>query len=140
VLNPNLASAWLYSGWAKAMLGDADRALECIARAKRLSPHDPQDASIQTAMAFAYFIGEHYSEALACAQAAVRDWPNFQVANCLVAACATLAGQPDEARKAIERARRLNPSLCAADGILVIHRPADMARWTAALRQAGLPE
>jgi tetratricopeptide (TPR) repeat protein len=62
-LNPNLAWAWLYSGWVKAGMGDADGAIERIARAKRLSPHDPQDVSIQTAMAFAHFIAGRYGEA-----------------------------------------------------------------------------
>jgi adenylate cyclase len=141
-LNPNLAWAWLYSGWVKAASGDADLAIERIARAKRLSPHDPQDFSIQTALAFAHFIAGRYAEALACAHAAVRDRPNYQLANCLAAASAALAGQPAEARKATERLRRLNPALRNADAgvIQMIRRPEDLARWTDALRKAGLTE
>jgi TolB-like protein/Tfp pilus assembly protein PilF len=141
-LNPNLAWAWLYSGWVKAQMGDVDRAIERIARAKRLSPHDPQDLSIQTAMSFAHFIAERYGEALACAQSAVRIRSNFQIANCLAAASAALAGRPDEARKAMERVREVNPNLRLADvgTIVTIHRPEDIARWADALRQAGLPE
>jgi tetratricopeptide (TPR) repeat protein len=141
-LNPNLTWAWLYSGWVKAQMGDADRAIECIARAKRLSPHDPQDLSIQTAMAFAHFIAGRYSESLACARAAVRLRPNLQVVNCLAAASAAQAGQPAEARKAVERLLRLNPSLRVADTFVTrrIRRPEDIARWTDGLRQAGLPE
>jgi TolB-like protein/DNA-binding SARP family transcriptional activator len=141
-LNPNLAWAWLYSGWVKAATGDADRAIERIACAKRLSPHDPQDISIQNAMAFAHFIAGRYGESLACAQAAVRVRPNLQVVNCLAAASAALAGQPAEARKAMERLLRLNPSLRVADTLVSrrIRRPEDIARWTDGLRQAGLPE
>jgi tetratricopeptide (TPR) repeat protein len=141
-LNPNLARAWLYSGWVKATIGDADRATECIARAKRLSPHDPQDVSIQLAMAFAHFIAGRYGESLACAQAAIRLQPNPQIANCLAAASAALADQPAEARKAMERLLRLNPSLRVADTLITrrIRRPDDIARWTDGLRQAGLPE
>jgi len=141
-LNPNLAWAWLYSGWVKATIGDADRATECIARAKRLSPHDPQDVSIQLAMAFAHFIAGRYGESLACAQAVVRVRPNLQLVNCLAAASAALADQPAEARKAIERLLRLNPSLRVADTLITrrIRRPDDIARWTNGLRQAGLPE
>jgi TolB-like protein/Tfp pilus assembly protein PilF len=141
-LNPNLAWAWLYSGWVKATIGDADQAIERIAQAKRLSPHDPQDVSIQIAMAFAHFIAGRYGESLACAQAAVRVRPNLQVVNCLAAASAALAGQPAEARKAMERLLRLNPSLRVADTLVTrkIRRPDDIARWTDGLRQAGLPE
>jgi TolB-like protein/Tfp pilus assembly protein PilF len=141
-LNPNLAWAWLYSGWVKAATGDADLAIEHIGRAKRLSPHDPQDFSIQSALAFANFIAGRYGEALACAQAAVRDRPNYQLANCLAAASAAMAGEPAEARKAMERLRRQNPSLRLADArfLQMMRRPEDVARWTDALRQAGLPE
>jgi TolB-like protein/lipopolysaccharide biosynthesis regulator YciM len=141
-LNPNLAWAWLYSGWVKAALGDANLAIERIARAKRLSPHDPQEVSFHTAMSFAHFIAGRYGEALACAQAAVRDRPNFQVVHCLAAASAALAGQLADARKAMERLRRLSPNLRVADtGVVdVFHRPEDLARWTDALRKAGLPE
>src|SRR5262245_61109099 len=141
-LNPNLAWAWLYSGWVKSTLGDADLAIEHLARAKRLSPHDPQEVSIQTAIAFTHFIAGRYVEAFACAQAAVRDRPNFQIGHCLAAASAALAGQPTEARKAMERLRRLSPNLrvAAAGVVKLFHRPEDLARWTDALRQAGLPE
>jgi TolB-like protein/Flp pilus assembly protein TadD len=141
-LNPNLAWAWLYSGWAKSALGDAALAIERIARAKRLSPHDPQGVSIHTALAFAHFIAGRYREALACAQAAVRDRPTIQLTNCLAAASAALAGERAEARKAMERLLQLNPSLRIADArfLQMMRRPEDIARWTDALRQAGLPD
>jgi adenylate cyclase len=141
-LNPNLAWAWLYSGWVKATVGDADQAIERIARAKRLSAQDPQDVSIQTAMAFAHFIAGRYSESLTCAQAAIRDRPNIQLTHCLAAASAALAGQQVEARKAVERLLWLKPSMRIADALYLnpMHRPEDIARWTEALRQAGLAE
>ena len=41
VLNPNLAWAWLFSGWVKVWLGEPEVAIEHEARAMRLSPHDP---------------------------------------------------------------------------------------------------
>jgi tetratricopeptide (TPR) repeat protein len=141
-LNPNLAWAWLYSGWVKTACGDADLGIERIARARRLSPNDPQDFSAQNAMSLAYFIAGRYGEALACAQAAFRDRPNLLLTNCLAAACATMAGQPAEARKAVERLRRLHPNLRVTDARFLVmgRRPEDIARWTDALHQAGLPE
>jgi len=141
-LNPNLAWAWLYSGWLSAAVGEADLAIERITRAKRLSPHDPQDLSIHTAMAFAHFIAGRYGDSLACAQAAVRNRSNFQIVNILAAVSAALAGQADEARRAVERLQRFNPSLRVADTLIArkFRRPEDIARWADALRQAGLPE
>jgi TolB-like protein/Tfp pilus assembly protein PilF len=140
-LNPNLAWAWMYSGWIKSTMGDADLAIERIARARRLSPHDPQDFSAQAAMAFAHFIAGRYGEAFACAQVVARERPNILLVHCLCAASAALAGKPTEARKAMDRLRRLDPNLRAADAGVVksFHRPEDLARWTDALRQAGLP-
>jgi len=93
-------------------------------------------------MAFAHFIAARYAEALACAQAAIRDRPNMQLMHCLAVASATLAGEPTEARKAMERLRRLSPNLRVADAGVAqgFHRPEDLARWTDALRKAGLPE
>jgi adenylate cyclase len=141
-LNPNLAWAWLYSGWVKASKGDADQALARLARAKSLSPHDPQQFSIQGALAFAHFIAGRYGEALAAAQAAVRDRPSFLYTNCLAAASAALAGQVEEARKVADRIRQLSPNLRVADAgtIQSIRRPEDLARWADGLRKAGLPE
>ena len=123
------------------MLGDADLALERIARARRLSPN-PQDFSIHSAMAFAHFIAARYGEALASAQTALRVRPNYQIAICLAAASAALAGQPAEAHKAMDRLRELNPDMRVADACLLqmIRRPEDIVRWTDALHQAGLSE
>jgi hypothetical protein len=93
-------------------------------------------------MAFAHFIAGRYGESLACTQAAVRLRPNLQIANCLAAASAALAGRPDEARKATERLLQLNPTLhvAGAPSLQMIRRPEDLARWTNGLRLAGLPE
>jgi TolB-like protein len=141
-LNPNLAWAWLYSGWVKASSGNADLALERITRARRLSPHDPQDFSIQTAMAFAYFIAARYEEGLASAQAAVRDRSVYRLAYCILAASAAMADHSAEAKKAIDRVLKLSPNLRLGDTHTLqrIRQPEDIARWAEALRKAGLPE
>jgi TolB-like protein len=141
-LNPNLAWAWLYSGWVKASSGNPDLALERIARARRLSPHDPQDFSIQAAMAFAHFIAARYEEGLASAQAAVRDRSVYRLAYCILAANAAMAGHSAEAKKAIDRVLKLSPNLRLGDAHTLqrIRQPEDIARWTEALRKAGLPQ
>ena len=141
-LNPNLAWAWLYSGWVKASSGNPDLALERIARARRLSPHDPQDFSIQTAIAFTHFIAARYEEGLASAQAAIRDRSVYRLAHCILAANAAMAGHSAEAKKAIDRVLELSPNLRLGDAHTLqrIRRPEDVARWIEALRKAGLPE
>jgi TolB-like protein/Flp pilus assembly protein TadD len=140
-LNPNLAWAWAFSGWAKVALGKADAAIERVTRAMRLSPQDPQMFSMQTAMAAAHFVAGRHTEAMSWAEMAIRQRPNFVLPACVLACSAALAGNMDEARRAISRLRELDPKLrlSNADALQVL-RPDDLSRWTDGLRKAGLPE
>jgi tetratricopeptide (TPR) repeat protein len=45
VLNPNLALAWLFGGWVKLWVGEAEVAIERFAHGMRLSPNDSQNFS-----------------------------------------------------------------------------------------------
>ena len=141
VVNPNLAAAWIFSGWVKVFLGEHEVAIEREARAMRLSPHDPQ-ILLQAATAGAHFFAGRYAEALSWAQTAVREQSNFFIALCVAAASAALGGKPDEAREAMARVRQLNPALRTSniDEILPFKRRQDLDLWTEGLRRAGLPE
>jgi TolB-like protein/class 3 adenylate cyclase len=141
-LNPNLAWAWLYSGWVKAASGKADLAIERIARAKQLSPHDPQEFSIQTAMAFAHFIAGRYEEASKCAESAIRERPNNLLPISIATVSAAYLGLSERARFLVTRMREFNPGLSIrnVDKLQQINRPEDLARWREGFRKAGLPE
>jgi tetratricopeptide (TPR) repeat protein len=140
-LNPNLAWAWLFSGWVKAWKGDAALALERLAHARRLSPHDPQAFSVDAATGFAHFLADRYDDALASAIEATRSKPNFLFAWLIAAPAAALSGRMTEARQAIENLQRLAPQVRLSNvGDLQPMRPADFARWIDGLRKAGLPE
>src|SRR6202049_2624063 len=114
-LNPNLAWAWLYSGWARIWLGQPDAAIEHLAHAMRLSPLDPLIADVQGATPPALYIA---------------------------AAGNALAGHGEEASKAVTRLRQLDPSLSISNlrEVLGPYRPEDLAKYEAGLRKAGLPE
>ncbi len=141
-LNPNLAWAWLFSGWAKVSLGQPDAAIERVTRAMRLSPQDPQAFSMQAARGCAHLMAGRYVEALSWTDMTMREHPNFVLPICTAAASAALGGQLDRARKTMARLRELAPALRVsnADAVLVLRRPEDFTRWTDGLRQAGLPE
>jgi TolB-like protein/Tfp pilus assembly protein PilF len=141
-LNPNLAWAWLFSGWIKAALGEAELALQRLARARRLSPNDPHDFSVQAAMAFAQFIAGRYAEAFACAEEAMRERPGYIFAILIAAPSAALAGRLADAHKAVARLRQLQPTLRISNvfDLQYLGRPEDIARWADGLRKAGLPE
>ena len=142
VLNPNLAWAWLFSGWVKIWLGEPEVAIERVARAMRLSPHDPQIFNMQTGTAAAHFFAGRYAEALSWAETAVREQPNYLLATCMAAASDALAGRLAEAQKAMARLRQLDPELRISNltELIPVRRPEDFARWEDGLRKAGLPE
>jgi len=141
-LNPNLAWAWLFSGWVKVSLGKPDAAIESVAHALSLSPQDPQIFSMQGAIACAHFVAGRYAEAFSSAETAMREHPNFLLATCIAATSAALAGRFEEARKAMVRLRRIDPGLRISNlnDVISYLRAEDFAKWAEGLRKAGLPE
>jgi adenylate cyclase len=142
LLNPNLAVAWSHSGWLKIYLGEPEVAAEHLARAMRLSPHDPSIEYMQIGAACANFLAGRYAEALQWAEAGARGKPNFAPALRALAACSVMAGRPEQAQKAMARMRELYPAFRIADikDMFRVRRAEDLARWEEALRRAGLPE
>jgi TolB-like protein len=141
-LNPNLAWAWHFSALAKAFGGEPEAAIEHAARAMRLSPQDPQTFGMQIAAAHGHFFAGRYAEAVACAESAVREHPNFFIGLCVAAAGGALAGRQAEAEKAMARLRELNSGLRLSNlkSLLPIRRAEDFAHWEEGMRKAGLPE
>ena len=141
-LNPNLAWVWHFSAFSKAYLGEPGAAIEHAHRAMRFSPQDPQMFALRTAAALADFVAGRTEEALAGAEAALREQPNFFVGTCVAAAAGGLAGKLGPAQKAMARLRQLNPDLRISNlrDLLPFKRPEDFARWSEGLRKAGLPD
>ena len=140
VLNPNLAQAWVYSGWVKVWLGEPEVAIERVTHGMRLSPHDPH--VFHGAIACAHFIAGRYAEALSWAGTSLRERPNSVISACMLAASSALAGRLAEAQKAMARLRQLDPALRISNlqDRFPIQRSEDLARWVEGLRIAGLPE
>jgi TolB-like protein len=137
-LNPNLAWAWLYSGWARIWLGQPDTAIEHFAHAVRLSPLDPLIADVQSATAYAHFFAGRYEEAASWASLAV----DSRTASYVAAAANALAGHLEEARQAVAGLQQRDPTLRISTlrDALGPYRPEDLAKYEAGLRQAGLPD
>jgi len=141
-LNPNFAWGWGFSGWINVWLGKPEVASEHLARALRLSPHDPLLLTYQTAAACAHFFNGRYAEAWFWAEAAMRDRPYYAFPNCIGAASGALAGRLTEAKKAMARLRELMPDLRISNlkEFFPLRRPQDLASFADGLRKAGLPE
>jgi TolB-like protein/DNA-binding SARP family transcriptional activator/Tfp pilus assembly protein PilF len=143
LLNPNLATAWIVSGWVRVWLGQPEVAIEHLARAMRLSPLDPLTNRTRTTTAHAHFFAGRYVEASSWAATALREWPDFQTALRIAAASYALAGRLDEARNARARLQKLDPKLRLsnlADELGPYARPEDVARYMDGLRAARLPD
>jgi TolB-like protein len=139
-INPNLAWAWIYSGWVKASRGEPELALECLDRARELSPLDPQSYSIWAGIAFVHFIAGRYSQALSSAEVSLRHQPDFLLPHVMVASCAGLMGEVSIGKKAIARVRVIDPRLRLSNVHRVqAMRPEDLLRWRNGLAKAGLP-
>jgi TolB-like protein/class 3 adenylate cyclase/tetratricopeptide (TPR) repeat protein len=142
VLNPNLATAWHWSGWVCTYLGDPETGIERVGRAMRLSPLDPFSFLAHAAMSFAHFVAAHYEEAIVSSQTAARERPNFLPAMRILAASYAMSGRLSEGQAAMVRVRQLDPAFRVADvkGVTPLRRAEDLARYEEALRLAGLPE
>ena len=140
-LNPNLASAWFFSGWAKVWLGDSVTALDRLSRAMRLSPQDPNMFNMHAATAGAHFIAGNYDQAMASAAAAVETQPNYVLATSILAASAAHCGHMAIAGAALARLLQLEPDLRVAKikDLFPARRSEDVERLTEGLLKAGLP-
>ncbi len=142
-LNPNLAWGWLYSGWAKVALGQAEEAIQREERAMRLSPNDPLTFIMQSAIAAAHFLAGRYAEAISWAELSMREQPNYILSTAVAAAASAISGNEAAASKAMARLRQTDPELRIsniAERLAAIRPVDDFKRWVGALRKAGLPE
>jgi adenylate cyclase len=141
-LNPNLAWAWFSSGFARVSLGNLEEAIDHVSRSMRLSPQDPQMFAQQMVIAAAHLFAGHWDEAFLWAEKSIRERPNFFAGHCLAAASGAFAGKMAEARKALERARLLDPELRLSNlkDLQPFRQAEHLARLGEGLTMAGLPE
>ena len=142
-LNPNLAAALNWSGWAKVWLGEPDTAIEHLSRAIRLSPVDPFSAMMQAGIAHAHLFAGRFDEGASWAEKALREQPESLPALRAAAANLALAGRSGEAREIVARLL----SIDAAFRVSTLRRrvgpyrkPEHLALYEEALCKAGLPE
>jgi adenylate cyclase len=141
-LNPNLAWAWLFSGWARVWLGEPEAAIERVGKALRLSPSDPDSFGMYCAMAFAHFFAGRYGDAISWSERAAQEKPDILLPLGVAAASNAQAGRIEEAKKFMSQLRRIDPSLRISNlgELYPIRRSEDLNRLAEGLRRAGLPE
>jgi TolB-like protein/tetratricopeptide (TPR) repeat protein len=140
-LNPNLATAWLFSGWVRADLGDTETSLQHLATAIRMSPVDPLMFDMQNAVAVAHLFAGRFEEASSWAERSLREKPDFLGSLRYAAASYALAGRTEDGQRVVSRILGLDPGQRIsnlADFVSAV--PAHMALLAEGLRKAGLPE
>ena len=141
-LNPNLASAWFLGGFLRTWRGEPENAIAHFERAMRLSPVDPELYRMHAGIAMAHLFAGRFDTASAWAEEAYTKLPTFLMTVSVVASSRALTGRLEEARRAMDQLRELDPTLRISNikDWLPITRPEDLAVFADGLRKAGLPE
>jgi TolB-like protein len=141
-LNPNLASAWFLGGFLRTWHGECEDAIEHFEKAMRLSPVDPELYRMQAGIAMAHLFAGRIETASAWAERSYSNLPSFLMVVALNAATRALGGREEDARRAIEEVRKLDPALRVSNVTdwLPISRPEHLSIFADGLRKAGLAE
>ncbi len=139
-LNPNFSLAQGIYGLALAFCGRWEEADEAARRALRLSPRDPSSALYYGIASYAQFVGRNYDEAIRLARVAIRFRGDYVGGHRLLTAAASMAGQTEVARAALQELRRAQPNISLAwiASELPFKREADRQHYLEAFRRAGL--
>ncbi|MGE3744030.1 MAG: adenylate/guanylate cyclase domain-containing protein [Geminicoccaceae bacterium] len=138
-LNPNFAAGHGYLGWALAFDGQVEPAIDHLNQAIRLSPHDPQNAMFNSALAAAHYVAGRYSEAVGFARKAIQLRPGIAGSHRIYCACLAQAGEIEAARAAVATLKVLQPEASLAwVERYVPYRPGPMALVIEGMRKAGL--
>src|SRR5690606_11814571 len=122
--------------------GEPTEAIERFEHAMRLSPLDSEMFRMQLGVSVAHLMARRFDTASTWAWKAHRDAPFFAMPATVIAASCALAGRADEARRAMDDVRKLDPGLrlSALESWLPFRRPEDAALFAEGMRMAGLPD
>jgi TolB-like protein/Tfp pilus assembly protein PilF len=113
-LNPNFALALTLFGIPLAHLGRGEEALSKMELSERLNPRGLFRGLNSVSRAAAYFVMGRHRDALDWARKAVQENPSHIPAHRLIVVDSALLGQLDEAKRALEDLKRLQPNLTLA--------------------------
>jgi adenylate cyclase len=136
-VNANFAALYGARSGAKIALGRFDEAIVDVQQAMRLSPRDPITGIWRLLWGDAELGRGQYDAAIDQYQKAISAGLRIYAPYSNMAAAYALAGKMDEARLAMDEARRLKPGLTVQ--WVIAHAP-EAARLAEGVRKAGLPE
>jgi adenylate cyclase len=138
-LNPNFATAHGYLGLTLALAGRTDEATAHLEQAIRMSPHDPQNAIFNNALAVAHYLAGQYTEAVSFARKAIQQRDGIIAGHRIYVASLAQVGQVEEARTALQRLTELQPNISIAwCEQYTGYTPGPMTKFLEGMRKAGL--
>ena len=138
-LNPNFAAAHGYLGFTLSLAGRSDQAIMHLENAMRMSSHDPQNAIFNNGLAVAHYLAGQYVEAVGFARKSVQQRDGMMSGHRIYVASLAQAGQIEEARKALERLKELQPDVSIAWIEENVPYPLDnLPKFVEGMRKAGL--
>jgi TolB-like protein len=137
-LNPNSAAALATAGLIEKNWGSADKGLELLYRAERLSPRELRGWMVTHAIANAHFQAGRFDESIsACRRALSRNPHNAMTLRQLAASLVRKGRQTEAAREALAIEPHLTLTGLQARSMV---NAEFWSEYSAALRIAGIPE
>jgi TolB-like protein/cytochrome c-type biogenesis protein CcmH/NrfG len=140
--NPNLPIARGMLGLILAYGGRSEQAIAELDRAIRANPRDPFNVFYYGPYSVAHYLAGRYEEAARWARQGVQQRPDGPGCHRMEAISCAKLGQFEQARVALDRAKRLQPglSLAWAEAYAPYARPEDLKHYIDGFREAGLTE
>ena len=138
LLDPNDAESYAWLGQVLNFSGRPEETVGLIEKAMRLNPHYPE--YYPSILGYAYRLLGQYREAVAAQKSALRRNPDFLAGHTNLAVLYSELGREEEAQVEVAEMLRISPqfSLKVYGQKLPFKNPADLERYLAALRKAGL--
>lgn len=140
-LSPNLIAVQYCAATLRLFLGETDASIAHWERCARISPLDPVKTMFTVGVGGAHMLAGRYEQALAAAQHAVQESPNYAMGQRLIVANLGFLGRMDEARIAAKRMLELIPAFTVFKYLSVApYQSAEFRKKSAAIyRAAGVP-
>lgn len=140
-LDPNLAGAWSWGGYAHMFHGNRE-SIDYFQRALRLNPRDPRVFVTLNGLAHANCVAGHYDQTIHWAEKTLRELPTYPPGYWALIVGHVLAGHTEAAMQAWERYRSFEPDVRIVDirkrmGTTV---SAHLDRYSEALHAVGVPD
>jgi tetratricopeptide (TPR) repeat protein len=139
-INPNSAVALQAGGWVRTCVGDATGALECFARALRISPLDSRIHLFLSGMALGHVMLGQFEEAAGLARKSVDNNPQFIFGHKVLAASLAGMGQLVEARAVAARVMKIDPFYSLSHTRRLYKSGTGIDRYLDGMRKAGFPD